>query len=204
MTSKAVPDTGLVEDPAECVDDVDPRVERSRRRILEATLDELGQVGYGAMSVESIARRAGVGKATIYRHWRGKLEMLDAALNTLKFHVEVPESSTAREKVTAMLTGLVGHLVGTRGGACVPALVSASQYDPAVREFHHGFSRQRRSVIVEALRAGVESGEFAPDLDVELTAELLVGPIFYRRLMTSTPFQPADIGHLVDTVLPSR
>jgi TetR/AcrR family transcriptional regulator, regulator of autoinduction and epiphytic fitness len=186
------------------VDELDPRVERSRRRILEATLDELGQVGYGAMSVESIAKRAGVGKATIYRHWRGKLEMLDSALNTLKFEVEFSESSTARVKVVTLLTGLAGYLVESRGGACVPSLVSASQYDPAVRDFHHRFSGQRRAVLIEVLRAGVESGEFAPDLDVDLTAELLVGPIFYRRLMTGTPFQPGDIGHLVDTVLPAR
>jgi TetR/AcrR family transcriptional regulator, regulator of autoinduction and epiphytic fitness len=195
---------GIERSAADRADDVDPRVERSRRRILEATLDELSHVGYGAMSIESIAKRAGVGKATIYRHWRGKLEILDSALNTMKFEVEIPESASAREQVVAMMTGLVGYLVGSRGGACIPAIVSASQYDPAVRDFHHRFSGQRRAVLVRALRSGVESGEFAPDLDAELAAELLVGPIFYRRLMTNSPYQVDDVAHLVDTVLPPR
>lgn len=184
--------------------DIDPRVERSRQRILEATLDEFGEVGYGAMSIESIAKRAGVGKATIYRHWRGKLEIIESALEMMKVDVEIPVTGTARDRVSAMLTGLVTYLADSRGGACIPAIVSAAQYDPAVRDFHHRFSRQRRSVLVDVLRAGSESGEFASGLDAELTAELLVGPIFYRRLMTSSPFQPGDVAHLVDTVLPSH
>ncbi len=57
---------------------IDPRIERTRRVVLEATLDELASVGYGALTVESVARRAGVGKATMYRHWAGKL--VDVAL----------------------------------------------------------------------------------------------------------------------------
>src|SRR4029450_13783209 len=60
---------------ARAVEEVDPRVERSRRVILEATLGELGEVGYGTLTIEAVAARAGVGKSTIYRHWPGKLEL---------------------------------------------------------------------------------------------------------------------------------
>src|SRR5580765_4898345 len=64
--------------------DQDPRIERSRRVILEAVLDELGAAGYGALTIESVAARAGVGKSTIYRHWAGKLELVEDAFRTLK------------------------------------------------------------------------------------------------------------------------
>src|SRR5262245_19919967 len=64
--------------------DVDPRVERSRRVILEAVLEELGEVGYGPMTIERVAARAGVGKSTVYRHWPGKLELVEDAFRTLK------------------------------------------------------------------------------------------------------------------------
>src|SRR5205807_9252928 len=61
----------------------DPRIERSRRVILEAALAELGEAGYGALTIESVAPRAGVGKSTIYRHWSGKLTLVEDAFRTL-------------------------------------------------------------------------------------------------------------------------
>src|SRR5262249_24688713 len=70
----------------------DPRVERSRRVILEAVLDELGDVGYGALTIEGVAARAGVGKSTIYRHWSGKLDLVEDAYRTIKVPVEAPET----------------------------------------------------------------------------------------------------------------
>ena len=74
--------------------EVDPRVERSRRVILEAVLEELGEVGYGAFTIEGVAARAGVGKSTIYRHWAGKLELVEDAFRTLKAHAQVPEGGS--------------------------------------------------------------------------------------------------------------
>src|SRR4029453_14587855 len=79
----SAPDTGAARDP---------RVERSRRVILGAVLDELGEVGYGALTIEAVAARAGVGKSTIYRHWPGKLELVEDAFRTLKAPVNVPET----------------------------------------------------------------------------------------------------------------
>src|SRR5918994_7987408 len=81
----------------------DPRVERSRRVILEAVLDELGAVGYGALTIEGVAARAGVGKSTIYRHWGGKLALVEDAFRTLKAQVVVPESGCLRDRVIGML-----------------------------------------------------------------------------------------------------
>ena len=70
----------------------DPRIERSRRVILEATLDELADGGYGALTVEGVARRANVGKATIYRHWDGKTDLVADAVATLKQMVQPPDT----------------------------------------------------------------------------------------------------------------
>src|SRR5688500_16276685 len=83
--------------------ELDPRVERSRRVILEAVLEELGDVGYGAFTIEGVAARAGVGKSTIYRHWDGKFELVVDAYQTLKASAVVPEVGTVRERVTIYL-----------------------------------------------------------------------------------------------------
>src|SRR6516225_7610700 len=73
--------------PADRPRGVDPRVERSRRVVRQAALDELGEVGYGAFTIESVAARAGVGKSTIYRHWPDKLALIADAFET--FHEQL-------------------------------------------------------------------------------------------------------------------
>src|SRR5205085_12297987 len=90
--------------------DLDPRIERSRRVILEAVLEELGTVGYGALTIESVAARAGVGKSTIYRYWPGKLALVEDAFRTLKGEAVIPQEGTSRERVTGFLEQGAGFL----------------------------------------------------------------------------------------------
>jgi TetR/AcrR family transcriptional regulator, regulator of autoinduction and epiphytic fitness len=163
----------------------------------------MAEAGYGAMTVEAVAKRAGVSKATIYRQWSGKLEMIEAALDLLKDDMVLDQSAPPRARLTQLLTWLATHLGDPSNpvARCVPALVSASQYDDAVREFHHRFSAARRQVLIDILVEGQAASDVDAGLDVTLTAELLVGAIFYRRLMTSTPFPPSDVPDLVDAVL---
>src|ERR671911_1406491 len=110
---------------SEALAEPDPRVERSRRVILEAVLDELGDVGYGALTIEGVAARAGVGKSTIYRHWTGKLSLVEDAFRTLKAQVLVPESGTLRERVIGILQQVAGLVEESTYSACMPALIDA-------------------------------------------------------------------------------
>src|SRR3954451_987891 len=181
----------------------DPRIERSRRVILEAVLEELGEVGYGAFTIESVAARAGVGKSTIYRHWNGKLALVEEAFRTLKANALIPESGTARQRITAFLEQVANVVVESTYSACMPALIDAAERDPQVREFHCAFSAERLGVLVDFLRAGIADGERRADADAELLAVALVGPIVMRRLMSYEPFDPKQVRALVDQILPS-
>jgi TetR/AcrR family transcriptional regulator of autoinduction and epiphytic fitness len=183
--------------------DQDPRIERSRRVILEAVLVELGLVGYGALTIEAVAARAGVGKSTIYRHWSGKLDLVEDAFRTLKAQALVPESGTLRERLTAFLEQVAQLVEESTYSACMPALIDAAERDPQVRAFHTNFSAERRAVLVDVLRDAVKTGELPKDADPELLADALVGPIVMRRLMFSEPFDPKLVPALVDQVLPS-
>jgi AcrR family transcriptional regulator len=183
--------------------DQDPRVERSRRVILEAVLEELGAVGYGALTIEAVAARAGVGKSTIYRHWPGKLALVEDAFRTLKAAVLVPDAGNIRERVTAFLELVAGLVEESTYSACMPALIDAAERDPQVRELHCRLSKERMAVLVDVLRAAVESGELPGDTDPELLADALVGPIVMRRLMMYEPFDPKLVPALVAQVLPS-
>jgi len=181
----------------------DPRIERSRRVIQEATVDELAGVGYGGLRIESIARRAGVGKATIYRHWNGKQDLVESTLAMIKEDMVAPGEGTVRERVTSILTWLASYLTDSRASSVMPALVSAAQFDKSVAQFHFRFTSERRQAMIDLLSEGVQTGELRSDLDAELAAEMLAGVLFYRRLMTDRPFPSEEVGNLVATVLGS-
>jgi TetR/AcrR family transcriptional regulator, regulator of autoinduction and epiphytic fitness len=183
--------------------ELDPRVERSRRVILGAVLDELGQVGYGALTIEAVAARAGVGKSTIYRHWPGKLELVEDAFRTLKAPVAVPDQGSLRDRVVTVLEQVACLVAESTYSTCMPALIDAAERDPKVRDFHSRFSAERRAALVGLLRDAVQTGELPATTDPELLADALVGPILLRRLMLAQPVGPEIAAALVDQLLPA-
>ena len=182
---------------------VDPRVERSRIVILKAAVDELADVGYGGVTIESVAARAGVGKSTIYRHWPDKLALIAEAFET--FHEQmVPGLGdlSVRQSVALLIHHVAEVVVDSTFSRCIPALIEGAERDARVREFHHRYSAERRQVLIDLIERGVRQGEVSTDVDPELATTTLLGAIFYRRLMTAQPFNPDDAAKLVDLVLP--
>jgi AcrR family transcriptional regulator len=180
----------------------DPRIERSRMVILRAAVDELAEVGFGGVTIESIATRAGVGKSTIYRHWPDKLELIADAFET--FHEQmVPDLGilTVRESVALLLRHVAEVVVDSTFSRCIPALIEGAERDPRVREFHHRYSAERRQALIDLIAVGIDAGEISPEVDPELATTALLGTIFYRRLMTALPLDPDEAGRLVDLVL---
>ncbi|MEZ5296108.1 MAG: TetR/AcrR family transcriptional regulator [Ilumatobacteraceae bacterium] len=178
-----------------------PRVDRTRTAILEATLDELADVGYGAMTIESVARRAGASKATIYRHWDGKLDLFADAVSTLKAMPRYVESDDPYESIIALVEAIADHIANGRFAACVPALIEASVSDPAVHEFHVRSSAERQAYGAAVLDAARDAGHLAADIDTFAMTERLIAPIFFRRMMAAEPFPVDDVRPLVDAVL---
>ena len=180
----------------------DPRVERSRIVILKAAVEELAEVGYGGVTIESVAARGGVGKSTIYRHWPDKLALIADALET--FHEQmVPalEDRPPRECVELLLGHVAEVVLDSTFSRCIPALIEGAERDPRVREFHHRYSAERRQGLIDLIARGMREGDFRADLDPELVTMALLGTIFYRRLMTGEPFDPDHAAGLLDTVL---
>jgi len=181
---------------------LDPRVERSKHVILLAALEELGTVGYGGFAIERVAARAGVGKSTIYRHWRDKLALIADAFQTLHEERDPPlDAGTPRENIERILRHVAEVVVSSDFSACMPALIDAAERDPELRKFHHHFQNEARRPLVALIAAGIASGDFPAQLDAELAASALLGTIFFRRLMTAEPFDPSRAGELVATVL---
>ena len=181
--------------------DVDPRVERSRRVILSAALDLLGEAGFGGVTIEAVAARAGVGKSTIYRHWPGKLELIEDAICTLKAHLVRPAGECTRDRVIHLLQQAASNVAESGWSTCLPAIIDAAERDPEVKAIHRRLTLERRQVLIDVLAEGVERGEVSADRDLALVADCLIGPIMVRRLLLHEPLDPEAVPALVDEVL---
>ncbi len=181
---------------------VDPRIERSRQVILRAALSELGEAGYGAFTIESVAARAAVAKSTIYRHWPDKISLIADAFEAAHEHAAPSvEGLTNREGLQCLLGHVAEVVVDSIYSSCIPALIEGAERDPRLREFRHRYSALRRQSLAALIARGVAEGEFRAEVDPELAAQALLGPIFYQRLMTSEPLDPSRVGDLIDLVL---
>jgi len=180
---------------------IDPRVERSRRVILQATLDELGEHGYGGLTIEGVAARAAVGKATVYRHWRNKLELLEAALQELRAEIVPDPQASPREQVAELYRSLAAHLGDSQFSRCVPAVIEAAEHDENVKAFKHRFIAERRQYGVELLCRAQAAGDIGPDIDVEVAVEAIAGAIFWRRLFTDRGMTTNEVDALLALVL---
>jgi TetR/AcrR family transcriptional regulator of autoinduction and epiphytic fitness len=170
--------------------------------ILQAAVDELAEVGYGRVRMESVAVRAGVAKSTLYRHWPDKLALIADAFET--FHEQmVPDLGelAVRDAVALLIRHVAEVVLDSTFSRCIPALIEGAERDPRVREFHHRYSAERRQALIDVIGRGVERGEIGPEVDPELATIALLGAVFYRRLMTGEPFDPAQAAELVELVL---
>ncbi len=181
--------------------EVDPRVERSRRVILAAALDLLAEVGCGGLTMEAVAARAGVGKSTVYRHWPGKVELVEDAIRTLKPVMSPSAGGTVRERIIALLVQIATGLADSAWSSCLPAIIDAAERDSEILAIHRRLALERRQVLVDLLVEGVETGEVAADVDLFVLAECLIGPLVIRRLLLHEPFDPAGVPALVEQVL---
>ena len=100
-----------------------------------------------------------------------------------------------------MLENLAQNVAASRWSACLPTLIDAAERDPAARELNTRLASAGRMSLSGLLAEGVQTGELPADLDTELMAEALAGPIILRRLMSADPLDPTKVRHLVDQVL---
>jgi AcrR family transcriptional regulator len=143
-----------------------------------------------------------VGKSTIYRHWPDKLALIADAFET--FHEQmVPDLGDlpVRGAIALLLRHVAEVVIGSTFSRCIPALIEGAERDPRVREFHHRYSAERRQAVIDLVARGIRAGEIPSETDPELATTTLLGAIFYRRLMTSKPFNPGDVEQLVTLVL---
>lgn len=174
---------------------------RSEEVIMRATLDLMAEEGFAGLTVDAVAARAGVGKATIYRHWGSRAKLVYAAASCFQAEEPDPNTGTLRGDLTEVLTGMLAFLAESDTGRVLPSLVDAAARDPELAELREEHVRAKRARAVRVLERAVARGELPEGTDLERAIDLFAGPPFYRRLMTNRPMGPDDIEPHVELVL---
>jgi len=160
-----------------------PREQRADRAIIEATLQIFADEGYHSMSVEAVAAKAEVSKATIYRRWPGKRELVLDALATLNddFPAAPDPHWGTRELLLMALRHMNNRDTDTLAGRIMPRMMVYSVSQPDLyAEYFDRVIMPRRQWLYATLRQGIDRGELRPDLDIEMAAVALIGPVLLQ------------------------
>ena len=180
-----------------------PRSAGVDEALLDATLQLAGEVGIHGMSMDDLARRAGVSKTTIYRRWPSKEALvLDALAHAIR-PFDLVDTGSLLGDLEEYLRELGHRMENGRTSDVLPDLISASARDAALRESLDEWVRHRRQPLNTILGRGVQRGELAADADLDTIIDVLIGAFMYRRLLSHAPLDEAFVSALLHVVLPS-
>lgn len=184
------------------------RSQASRRAILTAALDLVGEVGYAKLSIEGIAAAAGVGKQTIYRWWPSKGSLLFDAFLTLADDGQddatagLPDTGDLAADLKLVLRATVVELNDPRYDLPMRALHTEIVHDPALAaDYVKRLEEPMRELKKQRLRAAQRAGQLAEDVNLDVAVDLLFGPILNRWLQRTGPLTPEYADQVVDTAL---
>lgn len=179
-----------------------PRSERARLATLEATGDLLVEGGLGAVTMESIAARAGVSKVTIYKWWpsRGAVAV-DAYFHRFDETYSYVDTGDVAADLTTQLRLLI-HAFGSRAGEIMAELIGQAQSDPSLADMlRAGWLLPRREATAAVLRRGIDRGQIRPDVDVPTVMDQLYAPLYWRLMMRHEPLDDTLAAELVRNTL---
>ena len=179
-----------------------PRSADAHRAILSAAIALIRDVGYDAVTMEGIAARAGVGKATLYRRWEGKELLVAEAIEQIASAMPNPDTGSMRGDVMAVLRHAAGMYRDPATGALLSGLVAAvARSEPIAAAVRGGFVAARRNALRLVLERWRARGALRPDIDVEILMDMLAGPLFYRFLLRGESVSETVIKTILDTLL---
>jgi AcrR family transcriptional regulator len=179
-----------------------PRSERADQAIIEAALSLFAESGPEGLCIERVAARAGVGKATIYRRWPGKEDLLLDAIAALK----APLPELAGQSVRADLVDLLASMCQSaadprRAREFALLLGEGATYPRLMARYRETVVEPRREVFRSVLRRGVATGELRADTDIEAALFMLIGAVVARGRYAPDAIPPGYAERVVDELL---
>ena len=179
-----------------------PRSKEAHHRIINSTLDLIAEKGFSGVTIETIARQAHVGKSTIYRHWKSKTELVEEAVDleimTLGNGCDsgdlFKDFSQAMENLSALFAG--------RTGIAFSKIVGEAQSNPKLRKLvQERWRANQNGALTKLVARGAHSGQIKDDVDPEMVAQLAIGILLLRSLVTGQSDAPLDCDLLAKVLL---
>jgi AcrR family transcriptional regulator len=163
-----------------------------------ALLEELAAVGYGRLSIEAVARRAGVAKTAVYRRWTSKLEMvLEVVSEVAGQRLSLPDTGSLRGDLELVLTIMAHALQHPLASQIIPDLLSEAGRDPQIAQtLHQALRTAQKDVGVRLVDRAIARGEVPADTDTDVALDLIVGPLYWRLAVAREPLNPAYVTRL--------
>lgn len=179
-----------------------PRSDRAHRDICEAFKAILVEDGFDKVRMEHVAIRAGVGKATIYRHWPSKQALAQEVLAQMATpYIAVPDVGDTRTELLATVLAPMRALTETDFGPVIRELLSEIARNPELGDpFRASVVQARRDEVARVIARGVRRGDLRPDVQPDVATEMLIGPVYFR-LMFGGALDTAFAERIVDEVL---
>ena len=161
-----------------------PRSTEADRAILRAALELCAAEGFEGTTVEAVAARAGVGKATVYRRYPNRVGLVVAAATEVCCGLaDEADTGSVREDLRLVAHGIVQTVRADLTRAMLVQIAAEASRLPELREAQRQFVATRRAVLVAAIGRGMDRGELRSDTDVRLMADLIAAPLFHRAVM---------------------
>lgn len=202
-------DAGPDADEEPCTDDAPrrgrPRSKKFDESILAATLELAGEVGIKGMSMDELAQRAGVSKATIYRRWPSKEILVLQALQSAMQPLDDVDTGGVVEDLRLCLGQMIARMSKKdRMNDVLPHLIEMATHDATLRSSVDDYVQNRRVPVLKVLERAIGRGELPADTDIELVLDALLGPLIYRRLLSGGVLDADFLDRLIVLVLPGR
>jgi AcrR family transcriptional regulator len=180
-----------------------PRSEKARKAVIQSTLALLSRVGFNELRVEAVASRAGVGKATIYRWWPNKAELvIDSFVWAVEEELRFPSAGPVLESIHQQMRRWA-VIFRSPLGQIVATVIGAGQSDPEILQaFRAHWVEPRRIEARRLLRLAMENGEVRDDLDPDTVLDLLYGPLYVRLLLKHAPLDENFVNTVFEVVRP--
>jgi AcrR family transcriptional regulator len=171
----------------------------------KALIEELAAVGYGRLSIEAVARRAGVGKTAVYRRWDSKLEMvLEIVGDAAEQSLPLPDTGSLRGDVSVLLRIVARALSHPLASQIIPDLLAEAARNPQLGEtLSQALLRNQRTVVSDVIGRAVARDELPTSVDPDVAVDLLLGPIYWRMAIARTPQPKEYLAHLAEAIAAS-
>ncbi|MFK4089681.1 TetR/AcrR family transcriptional regulator [Kribbella sp. NPDC020789] len=177
-----------------------PRDTAIEGRLLAAAAEELRTGGYDGLSIDRVAERAGVAKTTLYRRWASKAELVVALIASMREEVPFEPSGDPRGDLTTLVAAIAAGLSSTPT-TLVADLAAAAARDPRVGESVRALWADRHRAVTAVVANAQEAGLVLSHVAPAVLVDQLVGPLYYRLLVTGEPLTPEYARTLVLSVL---